>query len=652
MNFVYVKPGLLDTQGYAYGKGKILTGRTSRARVERLASGRWSGLPVFSASLDRDGVRRRVVSEDEALSGIGTYMGSCVCVPRIRPNSPLAWDYGVVVGHDWKPDQANSVLHVQFGEKTEVVTFDESVMQDIAAETYALRPCHGRPVVDIMPAEMRDLHEKVYSTFSEAATRDSATTLGVHDLAPIDERGRVPLYELSTSCVLHVPIKHVLDFAYYRTHHRPIPTGIHVGDTVFDFDEADQVTDDVTRVQRPGQRTIPAELSGSDSDEVSNSESAVAPKASTVLVEGPTRKRKRAQQDIGVSAVDQAPSGGADGEGLMKELEEFLAFKRGSTGSRPSTEVASSDKVHFRPSAMQSAIHRTLVNGAYYMASPLVFLETLQTDLEHHPIVPHPAVLRGLYSWEFGTRGLSILHFARRARQERRDAARQNNLADFSLKNGLPRAIQPRELGAVIDALEILGRVVRLVYKTFVNDVVIAALDCVRALADNQDDMPASSLDEIVDWIDHRLQNVRACVSRQDLAAVSSVIADFDASSSAHQRLLNVIIEQRIDQRIEEKLNKQRSSAQPRLSIHPGIRPNDSTHKERRAPPEAVLSALPIEGGKSMCMRFISKMRCHSTNDGCWNNTRGHFKPNHLPPVVKSYINKQYGGLRDGFQDL
>lgn len=50
--------------------------------MRRLASGRWSDLGEFVVKLPAQQVLRREVTEQEARAGLGTYVGSCVCVPR------------------------------------------------------------------------------------------------------------------------------------------------------------------------------------------------------------------------------------------------------------------------------------------------------------------------------------------------------------------------------------------------------------------------------------------------------------------------------------------------------------------------------------------------------------------------------------------
>jgi len=234
MDHVFVKQGLLDSPGFVYGKAKIRSGRSPNVRVRRVASGRWEALPAFSASL-----QHRIVSEQEALSGIGTYVGCCVCISRVSDQSARAWAYGVVVGYEWKTEVSSSIIYVDFGDKTDAVLFDGSALQDLAMVTFALRPCSGRPVADVMPGEMREINKTAYEAFmgvSGQATRDSTRIRGDVQAGPLDETQRVPLYEFTAGRVALLPIKHILDFGFYKDGHRSVPLGLSLGNTIFDYE--------------------------------------------------------------------------------------------------------------------------------------------------------------------------------------------------------------------------------------------------------------------------------------------------------------------------------------------------------------------------------------------------------------------------------
>ncbi|KAG6959878.1 hypothetical protein JG688_00009888 [Phytophthora aleatoria] len=173
------KPTSLDTIGYAYGK------TTSEAQqrqydVERVASGRWRDSAPFTTQRKASKVEIGTVSTEEVLRRIGTYVGSALCVTRVHHGRPNIWDYGMVVGYTWKDATETEGLQVTFVEGTSEIPYEEDGTQDLALETYELRPCSQRSVVNIMPAEMRSMYNSVHHHFNgvvQAARWNSSTIL-------------------------------------------------------------------------------------------------------------------------------------------------------------------------------------------------------------------------------------------------------------------------------------------------------------------------------------------------------------------------------------------------------------------------------------------------------------------------------------------
>ncbi|KAE9022551.1 hypothetical protein PR003_g11272 [Phytophthora rubi] len=99
----------------------------------------------------------------------------------------------------------------------------------------------------------------------------------------------------------------------------------------------------------------------------------------------------------------------------------------------------------------------------------------MQTAVEGLSVIAHLAVLRGFYSWEFGSYGLSFMHFARRHQRDRREAERKYDFGDFTAKNKLPAAAEPLDITDLVAALEMLAQIVRKVYKALVCEIVEAA---------------------------------------------------------------------------------------------------------------------------------------------------------------------------------
>jgi hypothetical protein len=71
---------------------------------------------------------------------------------------------------------------------------------------------------------------------SGQATRDSTRIRGDVQAGPLDETQRVPLYKFTAGRATLLPIKHILDFGFYKDGHRSVPLGLALGNTIFDYE--------------------------------------------------------------------------------------------------------------------------------------------------------------------------------------------------------------------------------------------------------------------------------------------------------------------------------------------------------------------------------------------------------------------------------
>lgn len=139
--YAYFKPNALSNPGYIYGRTSDEgDGDATTLPVVRVQSGRWKDGDEMTADRDRSGVESRSVSEAEALSGIGTYVGGCLCVARVPAGAAKIWEYGVAVGYYWNEATSSGVLHLVFCDGGADIPFDERMLLDLAPETNALRP--------------------------------------------------------------------------------------------------------------------------------------------------------------------------------------------------------------------------------------------------------------------------------------------------------------------------------------------------------------------------------------------------------------------------------------------------------------------------------------------------------------------------------
>jgi hypothetical protein len=129
------------------------------------------------------------------------------------------------------------------------------------------------------------------------------------------------------------------------------------------------------------------------------------------------------------------------------------------------------------------------------------------------------------------------------------------NFGDFSAKNKLPvAATKPFDITDSIAALDMLAKIMRRVYKTVACDVMDTATTFAHLLSEDVSVLPPAALVEIGYWIDKRFQKARAAFASSDLTAVNAVLLEFQPNSGSHQRLLNIMIEQRVNTHVDARL--------------------------------------------------------------------------------------------------
>ncbi|EGZ24636.1 hypothetical protein PHYSODRAFT_457561, partial [Phytophthora sojae] len=66
--------------------------------------------------------------------------------------------------------------------------------------------------------------------------------------------------------------------------------------------------------------------------------------------------------------------------------------------------------------------------------------------------------------------------------------------------------------------------------------------------------------------------------------------------------------------------------------------------------PVEVRQALPTQGKKQICLRYLSAQGCRGKNGNCIIKNLCHFKPAALPEIVREFIENNYGGLATDMQ--
>ncbi|KAG7379784.1 hypothetical protein PHYPSEUDO_008126 [Phytophthora pseudosyringae] len=113
-SYFYLRPGAFSVVDFTYGKVEGVSTRGGKVNVKLVQSGRWTEEDAQSVDLTEDELAPREVTQEEALDGAGTCVGSVICTARLRPGGARVWDYGLVVGYKWCADQSHGQLDVNF----------------------------------------------------------------------------------------------------------------------------------------------------------------------------------------------------------------------------------------------------------------------------------------------------------------------------------------------------------------------------------------------------------------------------------------------------------------------------------------------------------------------------------------------------------
>ncbi|ETL34760.1 hypothetical protein L916_13055 [Phytophthora nicotianae] len=573
--FSLFSPSVLQTDGYAYGK--VVDGGVDdegMMQVSRLNNGRWASLPVLETSRPLAEIQGREVTADEAHSGIGTYVGCCVCIARLLPQSPRVWDYGVVTDYTWDTNAAAGTLHITFS---------------------------------------------------------------------------------SSNCVRTVSIKYALDFSYFSGNNRRRPQRVTRGDTIFSEPQAPTAA---VQEEPPTQSDaavvdyLPGQLSDSDDSDSSLSSERRGQEVPHL------REPKRVRDGFGtdnddIQSLKRLKMSYLNNPSMLRSIDQLIAVRESSVSSATTSDLVgfatstTSASAQFRPSATQRTVHRQLVNGTYALMDAQLLLETIQVQHEQFSFLLHPSILRAMFSWEFGLRRLSIMHFAPVTEYFRRNYSSTHDMTDFSRSSALAQALVPAHLSDVIDALDCLGLAVNMVFLPYVSDLVDAARKLVVLLKSQQGFTSAIGRGELVHWINGRLERFRGRLALQHLEEAKAVRLQFSVSDPSFIRVTQIITAACVQELRAQQVLPQQLTAPPQS--RKSTRGKAALPSQRVPVPQSVLDALPTLNGKSLCMRYLSKSPCPSRSEGCYAKKRGHFTPESLPDIVFDFIQHNYGGLKEEF---
>ncbi|OWZ16103.1 hypothetical protein PHMEG_00010154 [Phytophthora megakarya] len=459
-------------------------------------------------------------------------------------------------------------------EETCVVPFVLDDTHELELDVYALRPCQHRGVADVIPAEVRAVHAH-FNGSVQPARRSSATVLRKVEMNLIDE-----------------------------------------------------TESEATDTERLGR------LYDSDDD-----------LGAVELEENPDPLSKSALRepvDEGEVRLKALRKRLEDDPGMIRDIDQLIALRQsnlsGGSSSSLIIAVGLKMKAQFNPSRQQVVVHNALVNGKYASLDSKLFVETIQTQAKLLDVLPHPGVARGFYGWDFGFRGLSVMHIGIVDVKEEHRYRLPYDMADFSLKNTTPDAPESAGIEDIVGALEMLSLLVIEMYAPLVRELVDAFRRFLLASRKTKAMCSPEAVVELVTWIDDCFELFRSRLARGDTEAASVVKTHFHLNHEVVQRVTALKL-----QALKEPTGPKSASTQ---KLQPRRTSGHGTGIRATIPvPPAVVPALPIRRGKKLCMRYFSVDGCTGEGDSCVFDYRGHFVSNKLPGIVKNHIMKAFGGL-------
>lgn len=167
-------------------------------------------------------------------------------------------------------------------------------------------------------------------------------------------------------------------------------------------------------------------------------------------------------------------------------------------------------------------------------ASPATFIDML---ISHRAVQfqPHPGVLARIYDFQFGRRGLSLMHFFPISQMERMDCVigETVNMQNFTASIEAPRALKPTSVAAIQACLRtcagefLTTETVQLVDRMFSFVQELTTWEAWEA-----DDLPY-----LVYWLNQVLEDYRAGAGQDSLALTSERLRVIDQLNTKNGEL-------------------------------------------------------------------------------------------------------------------
>ncbi|EGZ30160.1 hypothetical protein PHYSODRAFT_323592 [Phytophthora sojae] len=309
--------------------------------------------------------------------------------------------------------------------------------------------------------------------------------------------------------------------------------------------------------------------------------------------------------------------------------------------------TAKRSKISFAPTPEQRQVHDIVTSDAYKGKSPASCMDSMVSNAELL-LWAYPGVAMRAYDLQFGSRGLSFLHFTPVDHLVRLKRQRESfvNMSDFSVSAKFLPASDPSSWDDIL-----AGAIGFQQYCAVMCDVVTQQLattlyNFIGALK-SRNRWPQDMLLTLVLWIDSQLEQYRNAVAVDGVngTATRNLISSrfIPDNLELHGLILTAQREKMEAMTRSAPCNTTRSDEQPRPP-----RPQRHGSNKGRKVPEDI--PIPRQDGKEVCLKFLSKRGCPSSDPNvCDYASRVHFFPAALTEKLIGYIRHRFGGINSKY---
>lgn len=603
-------------------------------------------------AVDRGAVAKRVVPPSDATGArLGRWSRKAVCFSYRAHHY-----YGQVVGYSGR--------HLRVATRTMERKVDE---QHLIGEVY--------PVVAMAlgttrwakrtwsASRLEELHESLLGKLLEGRNgRGLNATEWLEDLR--EDLGdlsdlRSEWVDPASGETKSVSLSYVMQHVFYVDRGASLPAGgaVRLGDSFCDEPERDEgstgqeffdplVDDDLSDGVSDAERTrvVPPESTTRASKRIPSATSrhpAPPPRLPTGVVEPPRRLREHNNDSDEIELIEL----------IRKHRPHLLSYyltrtsEPGVQGKRVRQDVdlaedappvAKRTRGAFTPTTEQERIHMAITAPTHYGKSGDSFLEAVMSS-EAVQFVWHPGVLARLYDIQFGTRGLSIMHFRPVSILERLKMMSPGSINTSDYNVAAPVITPPASWSQLSAATRCFLRYCQSMCDTVTIEVA-TALDSFVTSLEGWNQLLESDLQILVLWLDATLEKYRG-----------SVVWDVNNNDSSRLKaagwfsIANPEVNSLVIAAMGERLKLARSGREAPYESRPRV---TSVAPERKIPAD-VIDRIPTRDGKEVCLQYLSRRGCPSRDPTvCTFKQRAHFWPDVIPQEVRRYLNSKLGGVR------